>query len=111
MTAAEARDAQAACLAAFDDRMAERQRVLAARVAESSSEVARLGSVLSWELQHLSPAEQARAREEAAAEAFRLQVAQQREDGYPAAAARRREELEHKLATDIRLAAALAAGD
>ncbi|KAL4859287.1 Dynein regulatory complex subunit 7 [Chlorella vulgaris] len=111
MTAAEALDAQAACLAAFDDRMAERQRMLAARVAESSAEVARLGSVLSWELQHLSPAEQARVREEAAAEAFRLQVAQQRADGYPTSATRRREELERKLTTDRRLAVALAAGD
>lgn len=111
MTAAEAEDARAACLAAFDDRMADRQRVLQSRLAESSAEVARLGAVLSSELQHLSPADQARVQAEEAAAAFRLHVVQRRAEEHPAQAEARRRELETQLAADKRLAAALAAGN
>lgn len=105
LTAGEAEVATAACLAAFDDRQADRRRLLSLRLAECGAELARLRGV---ELTHLSPADQERVRAEEAAAAFRLRVGQRRLEEHAPAAAQRRAELEARLAADRRLAAALA---
>ena len=71
MTAAEAEDARARCLAAFDERMGARRDLLARRLAESGAEAARLAAVLASELQTLSPADQARLQQEGSGHAHR----------------------------------------
>jgi hypothetical protein len=111
MTAAEAEDARAACLAAFDDRMACRHSLLRARLAESSAEVARSSGVLAHEAHHLSPADQERMQQKEGAATFRLGVVRRRAEEHAPQAAAKRRVLEAKLAADKRLAAALAAGD
>ena len=111
MTAAEAEDARAACLAAFDDRMACRHGLLRARLAESSAEVARVSGVLAHEARHLSAADQQRVQQEEGAAAFRLGVVRRRAEEHAPQTAAKRRELEAKLAADKRLAAALAAGN
>lgn len=108
MTAAEAEDARAACLAAFDERARTRADLLARRLAEGAAEASRLAAQLAGELSTLSPADQARLRQDEAAAAFRLRVAQRRADEHGPAAARKRRELEARLAGDRRLVAALA---
>ena len=110
MTASEASDARAACLAAFDDRWAERRTLLAQRLAESSAEVARLAGVLATEQQHLSAADLERVQREHEAAAFRLRVVQRRAGEHGALAQQKRAELERQLDGDKRLQAALAAG-
>lgn len=110
MTASEASDARAACLAAFDDRWAARRTLLAQRLAESSAEVARLAGVLATEQQHLSAADLERVQREHEAAAFRLRVVQRRAGEHGALAQQKRAELERQLDGDKRLQAALAAG-
>jgi hypothetical protein len=107
MTAAEAEEAWRACLAAFDDRMADRRRVLVTRLAESEAEASRLRGVLRDEVQHLGAADVARVQEEEAAAAFRLRVVRRRVERFPLVVKERRGELEARLAGDKRLAAAL----
>lgn len=110
MTAAEAEEARAACLAAFDDRWAARRTLLAQRLAESSAEVARLASVLATEQQHLGAADLERVQREHEAAAFRLKVVQRRADEHGTLTQQKRAELERQLDGDKRLRAALAAG-
>lgn len=110
MTAAEAEEARAACLAAFDDRWAARRALLAQRLAESGAEAARLGGVLAAELQHLSAADVERLRQDQAAAAFRHRVVQRRVEEHGERAAEKRAALERQLDGDKRLRAALAAG-
>lgn len=105
LTAGEAEEVRAACLEAFDDRQAERRRLLSLRLAEGGAELARLRTV---ELAHLSPADQERFKAEEAGAAFRLRVVQRRLEEHAPAAAGRRAELEARLVADRRLAAALA---
>lgn len=108
MTAAEAEEARSRCLAAFDERTRARADLLARRLAESGAEVARLAGQLAGELSTLSPADQARLRQDAASADFRLRVVQRRMDEHAPAAAAKRRDLEALLAGDRRLAAALA---
>lgn len=110
MTAAEAEEARAACLAAFQDRWAARRALLAQRLAESRAEVARLTGVLATEQQHLSAADLERVQREHEAAAFRLKVAQRQADEHGTDAQQKRAELERQLDGDKRLRAALAAG-
>lgn len=110
MTAAEAEDARARCLAAFDERMGARRDLLARRLAESGAEAARLAAVLASELQTLSPADQARLQQEEQAATFRLRVVQRRAGEHGTATVVKRAALEERLAADKRLAAALAMG-
>ncbi|KAL4458559.1 hypothetical protein ABPG75_013424 [Micractinium tetrahymenae] len=106
LTAGEAEEAGAACLAAFDDRQTDRHRLLSLRLAECGAELARLRGI---DLAHLSPADQERFKADEAAAAFRLRVVQRRLQEHAPAAAERRAELAARLAADRRLAAALAA--
>ncbi len=110
MTAAEAEEARAACLAAFEDRWAARRVLLAQRLAESAAEVELLAGVLATEQQHLSAADLERVQREHDAAAFRHKVAQRRAGGHSALAQQKRAELERQLEADKRLRAALAAG-
>lgn len=104
MTVAEAEVARQACLAAFDDRQAERYRLLCARLSECGAELARLRSV---ELQHLSAPDQERVKAEEAAAAFRMHVAQRRVEEHAPGVAVKRRELDARLAADRRIAVAL----
>ena len=88
MTADEAEAARAACLAALDDRQSTRLNLLRRRLAECSAELARLGATLASELQHLSPTEQERLRQEQEEAAYRLGVAQRRMAGHAGFSAR-----------------------
>lgn len=110
LTAAEAEEAQAACLQAFDDRQADRQRLLTSRLGECTAELARLRSVLHSELHHLTPADQERVRAEEAGAAFRTRVVQRRVDEHAPEGAVKRKELQARLTADKRLAVAMASG-
>ncbi len=105
LTPGEADVVREACLAAFDDRQADRRRLLSLRLAECEAELARLQAI---ELAHISPADKERVRAEEAAAGFRLRVVQRRMEEHEPAAAERRAELEARLGADRRLAAALA---
>ena len=111
MTAREAEEARAACLAAFDDRMACRHSLLRARLAESSAELARVSGVLAQEAHHLGAADLERLQGEEGAAGFRLGVVRRRVEEHAPGAAAKRRQLEGKLAADKRLAVALAAGN
>lgn len=109
MTAAEAEEARAACLAAFDERARMRVALLQCRLGESAVEMARLDGALGSEAT-LAPADQARLSQERSQAAFRLAGVQRRLSEHAPRMAAKRQELEARLGADRRLVAALTSG-